>query len=329
VNWRALVDGGLELSVVGSFTRVGPAVRRRLWTWEPLEAHRLDGRVAVVTGATSGLGRAAAERLAGLGATVVMLVRDTARGEGVAAGVRQATGSAVEVVRADLGDLDSVREAAAEVRRHPCIDILVHNAGALNADRRLSAQGIEETVATHVVGPLLLTELCLPQLVAAAPSRVIVVTSGGMYLQPLAVDRLQMAPGEYNGVTAYGRAKRAQVSLVAQCAPQLARRGVQLMVMHPGWADTPGLHRSLPRFHRVIGPLLRSADEGADTIVWLASAPQREIGPGPLWLDRSSRALHRLPGTARSDTVERRGLLLEECRGLAGLSAPPATPAPS
>lgn len=318
MSLRSAVDVALERSIAGSFSRVGPVVRRRLFGWESLATHRLDGRTAVVTGASSGLGEAAARWLARLGADVVILVRDTARGARVAEAIELATGSKIKVVKADMGELDSVAEAAAALGNRP-IHILVHNAGALTAQRHISRQGIEETVATHVVGPFLLAWLWQSNLEAAAPSRVIVVTSGGMYAEGLDVDRLQMTSGTYDGVVAYARAKRAQVSLVEECASALRRRGIHLTAVHPGWADTPGLRRSLPGFHRVMRPLLRSVDEGADTIVWLASAPIESIGDEYLWLDRAPRPLHRLRRTTRTDTAPERRRLFEECCRLAGL----------
>ncbi len=324
MNVRARVDTLLERSVVGSFSRIGPAIRRRVFAWEPVGTHRVDGLTAVITGASSGLGRATALALAGLGADVVIVVRDVRRGERAASAIRTATGARVEVVGADMGDLDSVRAAAAALGSRP-ISILVHNAGSLSAVRRTTRQGIEETLATHVIGPFLLTGLLLPNLEAAAPSRVIVVTSGGMYAEGLDVDRLQMGAADYSGVIAYARAKRAQVSLVEECAERLRGRGVRLVSAHPGWADTPGLRRSLPRFSVIMRPLLRTPASGAETTVWLASAPIDSIGAGALWLDRAARAPHRLPRTARMDTAAERVRLVRECCRLAGLVA--ASPA--
>lgn len=306
--WKNAVDLALEAMVAPSFTRVGPAVRRRVFAWEPLGQHRLDGRTALVTGATSGLGLVTARALARLGASVVLLVRNTGKGEAVRAEISATTGNdAVRVVGVDMGDLDAVRSAAAVAGPGP-VDILVHNAGAMSSTRTLSRQGIEETVATHLVGPFLLTHLLGARL-RARGARVIFVTSGGMYTEPLSVADLEMGEAGYSGVTAYARAKRAQVSLVQEWAPRLLPLGITLNAMHPGWADTPGLTSSLPTFSRLLRPLLRSADDGADTIVWLASAPGAGIPAGSLWLDRRRRSPHRLASTRRSDTDAQRSRL--------------------
>jgi len=112
---------------------------------------------------------------------------------------------------------------------------------------------------------------------------------------------------------AYARAKRAQVSLVAHCAPLLERRGVSLVAMHPGWARTPGMVTALPAFHRLTGPILRTVAEGADTMVWLAAADPAVLHRGSLWLDRRPRRLHRLRRTAASDTATERRRLVEMC----------------
>jgi NAD(P)-dependent dehydrogenase (short-subunit alcohol dehydrogenase family) len=262
-----------------------------------------------MTGATSGLGLEAARAFARMGATVEIIARDAAKAEATCAELRQATGNPkVGFVVADTGDLAALRRAAADlVERHPAIHVLIHNAGALDDVRQTSPQGIELTVASQVVGPFLLTGLLLPALRAGAPARVLWVSSGGMYSEPLSVDRLEMSAGGYNGTTAYARAKRAQVTLAELWAKRLVADRISVHSLHPGWADTPGVARSLPTFRRVVGPLLRTPAEGADTLIWLVvddGAPLKQ--GGRFWLDRRPRPLHRLASTRRSDTAEER-----------------------
>ncbi len=309
---RDLADAALEASLVGSFTRLGPALRRRLDDWRDLATVRLDGRVIAITGATSGLGLATAHRVAAMGADVVIVARDRPRAEAVQRALREATGrDGFDVVVADLGDLDAVRRAGAELlARHPRLHALVHNAGALDDVRSETAQGIERTVATHVLGPLLLTTLVEPALRAAAPSRVLWVSSGGMYAEPLAVDALEMPAAGYDGVRAYARAKRAQVTLSELLADRYRAAGIVVHAMHPGWADTPGVARSLPTFRRVVGPLLRSADEGADTLVWLIADDGAPLATtGLFWHDRRPRDTHRTSSTRAADTAAERAKL--------------------
>ena len=230
------VDAALEWSVVGSFTRLGSALRRRLNHWAPLDGGRVAGRVMVMTGATSGLGLEAARILAGLGASIEVIARDARKAEATCAGLREATGNPkVAFVVADTGDLVAVRRAAAELlHRHPAIHVLIHNAGALDDVRQESPQGIELTVASQVVGPFLLTGLLLPALRAGAPARVLWVSSGGMYSEPLSVNRLEMSAGGYEGTIAYARAKRPQVTLAELWAERLAGDGSSCIRCTPG-----------------------------------------------------------------------------------------------
>ena len=177
----------------------------------------------------------------------------------------------------------------------PRLDVLVNNAGVLTQGRELSADGIELTLATNVIGPFLLTQLLTAELEHSAPSRIVNVSSGGMYTQKLPADDLQSERGEFDGPTVYARTKRAEVVLTEMWAQHLAGTGVTVHAMHPGWADTAGVQSSLPRFHRVTRPLLRSADEGADTIVWLGAAAEPEDSSGGFWHDRRRRPTHLLP----------------------------------
>jgi dehydrogenase/reductase SDR family protein 12 len=304
-----LADAALEATLVGSFTRVGPWVRRRLGHWS--EAGDLRGRVVVVTGATSGIGLQTARTLAQLGAAVEIVARDAVRAEASSVQIRgEVPGADVGWVQADVGDLDAVRRAAAELRsRRSKLDALVHNAGALDAAYGVSPQGIERTVATHVVGPHLLTRELLPLLRASGSGRVVFVSSGGQYSEALDVGALCMGPEVYDGVVAYARAKRAQVTLAELWAERLAGTGVVVHAMHPGWVDTPGVERSLPRFRWWLGRLLRDPAEGADTVVWLVADDEALQSTGGFWLDRRRRDTHRLGRTRRADTPEERGRL--------------------
>jgi NAD(P)-dependent dehydrogenase (short-subunit alcohol dehydrogenase family) len=313
-----LVDAAIEAPVVTSFTRLGYDARSRVAGWEPLSSLRMDRRVVLITGATSGLGLEAARHFVSLGATVALLGRDPQKTDRVRTALAAPSDCSdrVHTVVADMGDLAGVRTAAAEVlRRFPRLDVLVHNAGALTANRVVSPQGIEQTVASQVVGPFLLTQLLLPRLRAAAPGRVITVSSGGMYASPLRVEHLQMG-ADYNGTEQYARAKRAQVTLNEMWAQRVPATDVVFHAMHPGWADTPGVEASLPTFRKVVGPLLRSPAQGADTIVWLAAAAAPLGSTGGFWLDRERRSIHKVPRTRRSDTALRRQALWSEVEGL-------------
>lgn len=317
---RAVVDKLLEGPVVTSFTSVGYGVRSRVDGWNPLDGYDLTGRTVLVTGGTSGLGLAACRIFARLGATVVLLGRDPDKTERVRAELDAESDASIESVIADMGELDQVRAAAAElVASHPTLDVVVHNAGALTDDRRTNAEGIEATVASQVVGPFLMTSLLLPALRAASPGRVITMASGGMYAAGLAIDRLAMSEDEYRGSEQYARAKRAQVTLNEMWAERIDPTQVVFHALHPGWADTPGVETSLPRFHKVLGPVLRSPEQGVDTLVWLAADDEPTTTSGDFWLDRRRRSIHKVPTTKRTDTPERRTRLWDHVSDLAGV----------
>jgi dehydrogenase/reductase SDR family member 12 len=200
-----------------------------------------------------------------------------------------------------------VREFAERFVAHvPRLDVLVNNAGVLTQERELSADGIELTLATNVIGPFLLTRLLVGMLERSAPSRVINVSSGGMYTQKLRADDLQSERSDFDGPTVYARSKRAEVVLTEMWARELMDTGVTVHAMHPGWADTAGIKSSLPRFYRVARPLLRTADQGADTIVWLGAAEEPAETSGGFWHDRRRRPTHLLPGTRESEEDRRR-----------------------
>jgi NAD(P)-dependent dehydrogenase (short-subunit alcohol dehydrogenase family) len=283
------LDTLLDRTIAPGYLRTGLALRRRLPTWpaDP-DPGALSGRIAAVTGATSGLGLATAEGLLHLGAEVLLLARNLEKADAVARDLRaRVPGARLRVARCDVGDLDDVRRFV-DGLDVPHLDVLVHNAGAMPPERAESPQGHELSMAVHLLGPVLMTELLRPRLRGA---RVLLVTSGGMYGQALRADDPEYRRGDYSPTTSYARSKRAQVELVPLLAERWATDGISLHVTHPGWADTPGVVDSLPRFHALTGPLLRDAAGGADTTVWLAATEPEPAG-GRLWHDRRPRPTH-------------------------------------
>ncbi len=319
---RTVIDEALEALVIPSFSSIGCAVRSRLFGWESFGTAALSGRTVLVTGPTSGLGRAAAERLAGLGARLLLVGRSRERLDDVRDALIAAHGEdRFRTVVADMADLTSVRDAVARILgTEPRLDVVVDNAGAIFPRRIESPDGIEATLATMVVGPFALVSGLLPLLRATAGSRVIAVTSGGMYTQRLHLDDLEWSREPWDGTRAYARAKRAQVALTREWARRIPADEVAFLAMHPGWADTPGLAASLPGFARLMRPILRTPEQGIDTIAWLASAPAAEVTSGHLYLDRRPRLFDRLPWTRTSADERRR--LWDAVVGLSGQPDP-------
>jgi NAD(P)-dependent dehydrogenase (short-subunit alcohol dehydrogenase family) len=294
------VDRILDFTVAPGYGRLGYRLRSRGWGARVPDG-ALRGRDVLVTGASSGIGEAACRQLCEAGARVHMLVRSRERGESARERVQAAGPGEARIHVCDVSDLDSVREFAtafgAEV---PALAGLVHNAGVLTSERERSQQGLELTFATAVAGPFLMTRMLLPALREGAPSRVVWVSSGGMFTAGLDPDDLQLDDRDFDGARFYAHAKRAQVILAEMFARREGNTGVAFASMHPGWAETPGLAASLPRFSKLMGPILRDADEGADTAVWLLASPEVDERSGGLWHDRRPRSPHRIPGTRES-----------------------------
>jgi NAD(P)-dependent dehydrogenase (short-subunit alcohol dehydrogenase family) len=302
-----VVDALLEVSVVGSFSRVGYLVRRRMDRWDSPE--RLDGKTIMVTGASSGIGRAAAVELASRGANVWLVGRNAERLRAAAEAAEQIQGGGE--IRAAEVDVTNSIDVSKFVERvsshHKDLHALIHNAGALFADFGLVDDGTgvlsERTVATHVLAPYRLSLLLAPLLMRAERTVIVIVTSGGMYTQRFDPEHIEASPNGYRGATVYAQAKRAQVVLSHSWARRWGDEGVASFAVHPGWVDTPGLRTGLPNFAK-LGPLLRTPAEGADTTVWLAAdEPRRAKTSAPidgLWLDRRRRREYYLPSTRRS-----------------------------
>jgi retinol dehydrogenase 12 len=233
---------------------------------------RMDGKTVLVTGATRGIGLETAVRLAGLGADVLVHGRDAARGADALAAVRAASAPAARSALhiADLSTLDGVRTLADEVARdRGRLDVLVANAGVFAPERQETADGLELTFAVNVVAPLLLATRLLPALRAAAPARVVILSSASHWTGEIRWDDLQLArPGAYTSLRAYDQSKLAVLMLTLALARRLQGGAVTAVCLDPGdvattmlatgWPDLPGI----------------AVEDGAVTSVYLASSPE-------------------------------------------------------
>jgi len=314
---NTFLSNALDAAVVPGFSKIGFAIRKRLGNWQPVSSFDLRGKTVVITGPTSGLGEQVARQLALTGANLVLVARNEEKCARVIDEITPlCTGDKPIFVRAEMGDLESVRSACTAIQQQfTHIDVLIHNAGALLNTREISPQGIEQTVASHVVGPFLMTTLLLPLLNGG---RVVTVSSGGMYTSALPVfdngETLEMPAHKYGGSKQYAIAKRAQVTLTEMWAAREPR--TEFVSMHPGWADTPGVQESIPGFRRVTAPILRSASEGADTIAWLAAVSPLPKASGTFWSDREVRPTHKTPQSKKIDTESNRQALWQYVENL-------------
>lgn len=315
------LDRALDWTVAPGYSTVGYRVRSRGWKGIPASA--LAGQTVLVTGATSGIGESASAHLARLGARVHMVAREPNRGVEAVDRVARRVAAAgdgeeerLQLELCDLSDMDSVRSFAAGFgARVPRLHGVLHNAGVLRPHREWSAQGHELSFATNVLGPFLLTELLMTALRRGSPSRVVLVSSGGMYTARLSHDDLELHQREFDGPRFYAHTKRIEVILAGLWAERERTNGVSFASVHPGWVDTPGLKSSLPGFHRLMRPLLRDPDQGSDTAVWLLATDAAAREPGAFWHDRRPRPQHRVPWTR--ETAAERAELMARLTGLA------------
>ena len=244
----------------------------------------MDGKVVVITGATSGIGTEAARALAGMGARVVIVARDLDRGAITREDITGSTGNPnVEIVRCDLASQHEIRSLASELSATlPRIDVLINNAGLTMAERRLTEDGIETTFAVNHLAPFLLTNLLIDRLEAGTPARVVTVASDAHRGAALDFDDLSAERG-YSGWPAYCRSKLANILFNSELARRLQGSGMTANCLHPGVVAT-GLGRGGPllirAFQSVARPFLLSPERGSDTIVYLASSREVEGASG-------------------------------------------------
>jgi retinol dehydrogenase 12 len=278
-------------------------------------APRPTGRVAVVTGASSGIGRVTARDLAARGDTVVLVSRGEGRGSAVADAIRTETGGDVHHVAADLGRLADQRAFVTAVRaRWSRLDVLVLNAGAFFAARQETVDGVEATWALNHLGVFVPAVLLVDLLVASAPARVVITSSNAAAMARFRWSDLEMRRG-YSGWLAYAQSKLANQVVARSLGERLAGTGVAVHAFHPGFVAT-GFGSGSGAAAWATGALQRlfgrSPERGADTMTWLATADVP--GTGGYWVDRTQRRAAR---GAREDggaqrlwaaTVDRAGL---------------------
>jgi dehydrogenase/reductase SDR family protein 12 len=295
---------------VASFTNLGYRAHARRFATIDVD---MGGKTVVITGASGGLGLETSRRLSSLGAHVVMV----GRSEDKLRIARRSVDGEASLEVADLSLMSEVRRLATRIQEsRERIDVLVNNVGVLLPEHRLTSEGLEVTCATNLAGQFLLTNLLLPRLVESTPARVVNVSSGGMYSARIDPDDLQFKNREYVGTAAYANTKRGQVILTAMWAARFPDRTVTFHAMHPGWAATEGVARSLPTFNKVMRPLLRTPAQGADTIVWLAAAEEPGRTTGEFWFDRAIAPTHLAAST--TETADERNRLWEGLVDLTG-----------
>ena len=248
-----------------------------------------DRKTAVLTGATSGIGRWIAAGLVRAGYALTLIARDEARAAATAAWIRSRTPEAVvETEIADLSSLAETRAVADKIlRRMPRLDLLVNNAGVLSPKRQVTAEGHERTLATNLLSPLALTEALLPALQAAAPSRIVMVGSSSSDRAKIDPDNLELARG-WSMVRAYSQSKLALLMTSRALAQRLEGSGVTVNVVHPGLVATDIVRHGgvVGLAWKLMAPFSLTPEQGAVTPLYASLSPQM-AGKTGLYLKRS------------------------------------------
>ena len=252
----------------------------------------MQGKLVLITGATSGIGQETARALADMGACVVMINRNLQKAEAVAEELRRTAAGSIELVQGDMSSFESIRRAAAEVLDgYPRIDVFISNAGVFRARRHETADGLEEVFAVNHLAPFLLTHLLLERLRASASARIIVVASDAHRGAVLDFDNL-LLQRRFNPWTAYSRSKLSNIMFTYALARRLQGSGVTANALHPGFVATRlGSGNKIPirPVYLLLRPFTISPKKGAETSVFLASSSDVEGTSGKYW-DRKREA---------------------------------------
>ncbi|WP_338870862.1 SDR family oxidoreductase [Myxococcus stipitatus] len=281
---------------------------------------RLDGKVCLITGATGGIGLETAKALGRMGATLVLVGRDSARTQAAVDAVKQAVaGVQVDTLRADLSSMQSVRTLAEDFRaRYSRLDVLLNNAGLIIDRRKTTVDGFEATLATNHLAPFLLTNLLLDTLKASGPARVINVSSDAHRVaRRFNFDDLQSERG-YDGFLVYANSKLANILFTRALAKRLQGTAVTTNAVHPGVVRTGFGHNTEGFFRWIVklgAPFMLSAEGGAKTSIYLASSPEVKDVSGQYFIRRRQR---KPSAAARDDAAAER--LWQESARLTGVT---------
>jgi dehydrogenase/reductase SDR family protein 12 len=299
-DWQQMGQAlGFYGRFAASFTQLGYRARRLRW---PRLAPDFRGQRWLVTGGSGGLGAWLAIEAARAGATVTVAARSASKLEALRAAARARGIDGLEPEACDFAlQADTARLLGRLRQAGRPLDVLVNNVGVLEDRLRVTGEGREATFVSNLLSHYLLTEGLVRHGLLRQPGGLVInMTSGGAYFVPLATDSLDVTdPAQFDGTTAYARHKRAQVALNQYWRDRHGSRGIDFYAMHPGWVDTPGVQRSLPRFRALLRPLLRDAAAGGDTALWLAATRPPQRGREGIWFDRALRPAHVYERTRR------------------------------
>lgn len=271
---KEMMNKLLDATIFFSFDRSG----YRRHCPEPLQLVDLTGQRGLVTGASKGIGWAVANKLIGQGMQTILIARETSSIKNLLPPEKATLSTSFDL---DLSLLKKVYAFAQDQVTQP-LDVLVHNAGSMPDQLTLTSEGIELCFALQVLAPFILTKTLAEQGKLAKNCRIIFVSSGGMYLKKLDLSDLTYSHTKYNKYSCYANVKRAQVILAKQFASRYP--DYLFSAMHPGWVKTAGVEQAMPTFNKLLNKRLRLPEQGADTILWLATGQKYENGQ--FWFDR-------------------------------------------
>ena len=277
-----LLDKILDSTILYSFDKSGYLRHKEKFNDQDLNVS-LEGKTCLITGANSGIGLAISKKFAEKGARVHMLCRNIRSGKEAVSFVERSSGNKdvfLEVI--DLSSISSVKKFVKNFLPNQ-VDVLIQNAGLMPREEQMSEDGFEMCAATHVIGPHLLTRLLINKF---NNSRIIWVSTGGMYLAKFNMKSVFSKKSSYNPIFSYVVTKRAQVILSELWSSHLSKNVAVVNSVHPGWVDTKGLKYALPKFWKFFSHNLRTAEQGADCIVWLSIAKKPGEISGSFWFDR-------------------------------------------